>query len=70
MNTKCWYLQFPEFLTELPSIRIDAGYGVVAEEKLLEGSQAVQGATVHLCKTVVVQMTAEGQNKCVTSWYF
>ena len=29
-------VQFPELLAELPAVRVDVGYGVVAEEELLQ----------------------------------
>lgn len=45
-------------MAELPPVRIDAGYGVVAEEQLLERGQAIQGAAVHLRQTVEFQVTA------------
>ena len=31
-------VQFPELLAELPPVRVDVGYGVVAEEELLQGA--------------------------------
>ena len=52
-------VQFPELLAELPAVRVDLGYGVVAEEELLQGAQAVQRAAVHLPQAVVVQVTVE-----------
>ena len=52
-------VQFPELLAELPPVRVDVGYGVVAEEELLQGAQAVQRAAVHFPQAVVVQVTVE-----------
>lgn len=52
------YSQFPQLLAEFPPIRVDAGYRVVTEEKLLKGGQSVEGAAVHLRQVVVVQVPA------------
>lgn len=49
-------------MAELPSISVDAGYRVVTEEQLLKGGQAIQGAAVHLCQTVVLQVTVRDEN--------
>lgn len=50
-------------MAKLPSVGVDAGYRVVTEEELHKGAQAVQGATVHLCQVVVLQVTAFRKEK-------
>lgn len=55
-------------MAEFPSIRVDAGYRVVTEEKLLKGGQSVKGAAVHLRQIVAVQVAA-GDKRQINTVY-
>lgn len=55
-----------QLLAEAPAIGVDAGYGVVAEVKLVERRKAVERATVYFCQAVILQVAAEKNQKELT----
>lgn len=55
-----------QLLAEAPAIGVDAGYGVVAEVKLVQRGKAIERATVHFCQAVIFQMAVEKEQKELT----
>lgn len=55
-----------QLLAEAPAIGVDAGYGVVAEVKLVQRGEAIERATVHFCQAVIFQMAVEKNQKELT----
>lgn len=47
-----------QLLAEAPAITVNAGDGVVAEVKLMQGREAVERATVHFHQAVGLQVPA------------
>lgn len=65
-NTTETSLQLMQLLAEAPAIGVDAGYGVVAEVKLVQRGEAIERATVHFCQAVILQMAVEKNQKELT----
>lgn len=59
-------LQLMQLLTEAPAVRVDAGYGVVTEVKLVERWKAIERAAVYFCQAVVIQVPVEKNWKELT----
>ena len=55
-----------QLLTEAPAIRVDAGYGVVTEVKLVQRWKAIERATVYFCQAVILQVAVEKNKKELT----
>lgn len=47
-----------QLLAEAPAITVNAGDGVVAEVKLMQGREAIERATVHFHQAVGLQVPA------------
>lgn len=47
-----------QLLAEAPAVTVNAGDGVVAEVKLMQGREAIERATVHFHQAVGLQVPA------------
>lgn len=56
-----------QLLAEAPAIGVDAGYGIVAEVKLVQRGKAIERATVHFCQAVIFQVAVEKNQKELTN---
>lgn len=50
-------------MTEAPAVTLNSRDGVVAEVQLVQGCEAVEGATVHFHQAVVLQVPTETQEE-------
>lgn len=51
-------LQLVQLLAEAPAVALNSGDGVVAEVQLVQGCEAIKGATIHFHQAVVLQVSA------------
>lgn len=62
-----------QLLAEAPAVTVNAGDGVIAEVKLMQGREAIERATVHFHQAVGLQVPAMTATRRVKAgcrlWY-